>query len=137
MEVGHPCLNRDVRNDAKTAVRGSQTPQARRAPPRGRVSGELVAQLAGPATAGTGWEEMSRALSQVAKTTKSRCMTYLCSPDPGVMECCAKAKMTVIRMDPHSVTQRKVKTQEDNHEQKRQHKAENGDGYNLNEKTSS
>lgn len=47
--------------------------------------------------------------------------------------CSTIAKMTVIRMDPHSVTQGKVKTQGDNHERKRQHTPENGDGYNLNE----
>lgn len=58
---------------------------------------------------------MSRALSWLAKTTKSRCITYLCSPDRGVTERGTKAKMTVIRRDPHSVTQGKVKTREDNH----------------------
>lgn len=80
---------------------------------------------------------MSRALSWLAKTTKSRCITYLCRPDLGVTESCTKAKMTVIRTDLQSVTQRKVKTREDNHERKRQHKTEDGDGYNLNEKMSS
>lgn len=80
---------------------------------------------------------MSRALSRLAKPTKSTCITYLCSPDPGVTACSTIAKMTVIRTDLHSVTQEKVKTQEDNHERKRQHTPENGDGYNLSEEMSS
>lgn len=64
-------------------------------------------------------------------------MCYFCSLNPGVTECSTKAKETVIRADPRPVTQREVKTQEDNHERKRQDRPENGDGYNLNEKTSS
>lgn len=84
------------------------------APPRGCLSGELVAEVAGGDT--VGGDAMSWAPSWLAETTQSRCMTYSCSPDPGVTECGTKAKMTVIRTDPHSVTQRKVKTVEDNHE---------------------
>lgn len=78
-------------------------------PPWGFVSGELVAQ-----TGRLG--DVSWALSWLAKTTKSKCMAYLCSPDPGVTGCHTKAKLTVIRTDPRSVTQRKVSTLEDNHE---------------------
>lgn len=72
----------------------------------------------------------------VSKAYKEH-MHYLCSPDPGVTACSTKAKMTVIRMDLHSVTQGKVKTWEDNRERKRQHAPQNSDGYNLNEETSS
>lgn len=57
-----------------------------------------------------------RAPSGLAKTTQSRCTTRSRSPAPGVTGGGTKAEVTVIRTDPHSVTQRKVKTGEDNHE---------------------
>lgn len=72
----------------------------------------------------------------VSKAYKEH-MHYLCSPGPGVTVCSTKAKMTVIRMDLHSVTQGEVKTWEDNRERKRQHTPQNSDAYNLNEETSS
>lgn len=96
----------------------------------GFVSDELVAR-AGQLG------DVSRALCWLAKPTKSKHIAYLCSPDPGVKGCCTEAKLTVIRTDPRSVTQRKVSTRGDNHGRERQHKPENGDCYNLNEKISS
>lgn len=74
----------------------------------GFVSGELVARAGRLGDA-------SWALSWLAKPTKSKHIAYLCSPDPGVTACHTKAKLTVIRTDPRSVTQRKVSTRGDNH----------------------
>lgn len=70
--------------------------------------------LAGPQV--SPWQ-MSRALSLLAKPTKSNALFM----QPGSRCDGTKAKMTVIRMDLPSVTQGKGKTREDNREPKRQH----------------